>query len=266
MGRYRLASAPPPTYSRQWPTRYSGRCAGKGSPWSSTTSTTSSRWASRECRANLDRILAVCEELGVPLALEKLEMNTEEGVLRLPEKKLVRLRGLLAQWSQRRSCRRQQLESLIGTLQHACRVVRPGKAFLRRMIDLLRTPGAPSPHSSQPRVPGGPAMVGDLRDPLEWSRYVPLRIRADGLGHLGRLRGVGLRGLVRVQLVLAGVAPGGAALSQRAVRGRGGGRCLGQALAGGPSEVVVRQLSGSVRCYPTVLPGYGHDVFPRGIV
>ena len=28
---------------------------------------------SRECRANLDRILAVCEELGVPLALEKLE-------------------------------------------------------------------------------------------------------------------------------------------------------------------------------------------------
>ena len=43
MGHYRLASSRPPRYSRQWPTlRY---CAGRGSPWSSTTSTTSSRWA-----------------------------------------------------------------------------------------------------------------------------------------------------------------------------------------------------------------------------
>ena len=113
---------------------------------------------SQECRENLDRILAVCAELGVPLALEKLEgptprltflgieMDTEAGVLRLPAEKLSRLKGLLAQWSRRRSCRRQQLESLVGTLQHAARVVKPGRTFLRRMIDLLRTPGATKPH------------------------------------------------------------------------------------------------------------------------
>ena len=67
-------------------------------------------------------------------------------MLRLPAEKLSRLKGLLAQWSRRQSCRRQQLESLMGTLQHASRVVKPGRTFLRRMIDLLRTPGATKPH------------------------------------------------------------------------------------------------------------------------
>ena len=109
---------------------------------------------SAECQQNLDRILSVCADLGVPLALAKLEgpshrltflgieLDTMEGVLRLPQDKLCRLRGLLAQWLQRRVCRRRQLESLVGTLQHACRVVRPGRTFLRRAIDLLGTPGA----------------------------------------------------------------------------------------------------------------------------
>ena len=66
--------------------------------------------------------------------------------MHFPSDKLLRLRDLLAQWSSRNSCRRRELESLIGTLQHACRVVRPGRAFLRRIIDLLRTPSATKPH------------------------------------------------------------------------------------------------------------------------
>ena len=36
-----------------------------------------------------------------------------------------------------------QLESLIGTLNHACKVVRCGRSFLRRMLDLLH--GVPAP-------------------------------------------------------------------------------------------------------------------------
>ena len=111
-----------------------------------------------ECRRNLDRILSVCADLGVPLALDKLEgpaqcltflgieLDTRAGVMRLPQDKLARLRGLLGSWSPRRACRRRQLESLIGTLQHACKVVRPGRAFLRRATDLLRTPGATKGH------------------------------------------------------------------------------------------------------------------------
>ena len=113
---------------------------------------------SSECRRNLERILAVCADLGVPLAMDKLEgpaqcltflgieLDTQVGVMRLPADKLSRLKDLLAHWSLRKSCRRQQLESLIGTLQHACRVVKPGRAFLRRAIDLLRNPGATKGH------------------------------------------------------------------------------------------------------------------------
>ena len=36
-------------------------------------------------------------------------------------------------------CVSKELESLIGILNHACKVVRPGRSFLRRMIDLLTT-------------------------------------------------------------------------------------------------------------------------------
>ena len=66
--------------------------------------------------------------------------------MHLQADKLSRLKDLLAHWSLRKSCRRQQLESSIGTLQHACRVVKSGRAFLRRAIDLLRNPGATKGH------------------------------------------------------------------------------------------------------------------------
>jgi hypothetical protein len=113
---------------------------------------------SDECQANLTRIIAVCEDLGVPLAADKLEgpsdcltflgieIDTRAGLLRLPADKLARLKELLAQWYPRRSCRRRQLESLVGTLHHACCVVKPGRAFLRRVIDLLRMPSATRGH------------------------------------------------------------------------------------------------------------------------
>ena len=45
-----------------------------------------------------------------------------------------------------KSCTRLELESLIGLLQHACSVIRPGRSFLRRLIDLLRSPHRPYYH------------------------------------------------------------------------------------------------------------------------
>ena len=102
-----------------------------------------------ECQLNLDIMLEVCRSLGVPLSKEKLEgptpcitflgieIDTRAGVLRLPAEKLVRIRQTLNRWQGRRMCRRRELESLIGLLQHACQVVHPGRSFLRRMIDLL---------------------------------------------------------------------------------------------------------------------------------
>ena len=113
---------------------------------------------SEVCRQNLDRILALCRELGVPLAMDKLEgpshcltflgieIDTLSGTLRLPAEKLSHLQAALLHWASRKSCRRRELGSLIGSLQHACRVVKPGRAFLRRMIDLLHTPSATKGH------------------------------------------------------------------------------------------------------------------------
>ena len=56
---------------------------------------------------------------------------------RLPPEKLSTLQSLLASWSHKRVCRRQELKSLLGHLHHAAKVVYPGRSFLRRLTDLL---------------------------------------------------------------------------------------------------------------------------------
>ena len=98
--------------------------------------------------AQLDSLLEVFADLGLPLALEKLEASprvTFLGIemdsiymeLRLPQKKISELKGLIRDWLGRRSCRKRELQSLVGKLQHACKVVKPGRSFLRRMFELL---------------------------------------------------------------------------------------------------------------------------------
>ena len=94
-------------------------------------------------------ILETCKELGVPLADEKqegpttkltllgIQIDTEEATLSLPPEKLLRLQQEVAKWVARKSCTRKELESLLGTLQFACRVIPAGRSFLRRMIPLL---------------------------------------------------------------------------------------------------------------------------------
>ena len=102
----------------------------------------------------------VCARLGVPMAPHKrdgrttcliflgIQIDTVAGELRLPEEKLQRLRTLLREWSMRKSCQRKQLESLIGLFTHACKVVRPGRSFLHRLLDLLHATGSRSDGSS----------------------------------------------------------------------------------------------------------------------
>ena len=102
-----------------------------------------------ECRSALDKLRSRCTDLGIPLAAHKCEgpstsitflgivIDTATGELRLPPEKLVHIRSLLSEWGDRKACNRRELESLIGYLNHACKVVRTGRSFLRRMIDLL---------------------------------------------------------------------------------------------------------------------------------
>ena len=55
---------------------------------------------------------------------------------RLPQDKLVRISQVLNSFKNRRSARLVELQSLIGTLQFACKVVVPGRIFLQRAINL----------------------------------------------------------------------------------------------------------------------------------
>ena len=106
------------------------------------------RAGSHECGRSLHRALHLCGEVGLPIASHKtegpgtklcflgIELDTEAGIARLPQEKLERLQAEIRRWAGRRSCTKRELLSLIGQLQHACCVVKPGRTFLRRMIQL----------------------------------------------------------------------------------------------------------------------------------
>ena len=66
-----------------------------------------------------------------------IEIEALAFQIRLPADKLSRLVSLLDEWSSKRWCLQKELESLCGVLNHACKVVRAGRSFLRRMLDLL---------------------------------------------------------------------------------------------------------------------------------
>ena len=126
---------------------------------------------SPQCSTSLDTALAVCSDLGVPVAPHKIErpttcltflgieIDTVEMQLRLPPPKLGRLKDLLETWRGRKVCSKRELESLIGHLSHACKVVRPGRRFLRGMIALLSVAKRPSHHIR---------LNGHFRADLEW--------------------------------------------------------------------------------------------------
>jgi len=67
-----------------------------------------------------------------------IEIDSEAMILRLPEDKLRSLKALVKSWRERHWCQKVELQSLAGKLQHACKVVRPGRTFLRRVFELLR--------------------------------------------------------------------------------------------------------------------------------
>ena len=113
------------------------------------------RAGSNQCVDDLAALKQVCSELGVPLAADKcagpatcitflgIEVDSVSGTLRLPADKLRRLLSTLHSWGDRKVCVQRELQSLIGLLNHACKVVRPGRSFLRRMIDLLSMSSQP---------------------------------------------------------------------------------------------------------------------------
>lgn len=101
------------------------------------------------CKRDLDLLVSTFDQLGIPIAEDKMEgpstslvflgieIDTVSGVLRLPPEKVSELSMLIKAWLPRRSCTKQELQSLVGKFQHACKVVASGRTFLRRMFELL---------------------------------------------------------------------------------------------------------------------------------
>ena len=91
------------------------------------------------CQQGLDTLTSTCANLGAPLVKHKqedpctqltflgIEIDTAHGILCLPTDKLERLTGMLLKWGDRKVCTRRELESLVGSLNHACKVVKPGR-------------------------------------------------------------------------------------------------------------------------------------------
>ena len=101
-----------------------------------------------ECQQNTHKLLGCWSQLGTPIAQDKtegpttcltflgIEVDTQAMELRLPAHKLARVRQTVSEWLGRKAARR-ELESLVGTLQHATKLVRPGRRFVRRLIQVM---------------------------------------------------------------------------------------------------------------------------------
>ena len=97
----------------------------------------------------LETVTKVLHMLGIPIAVHKTEgpdtilvflgilIDTLKFELRLPTDKLTRLQQQLDAWSTKTSCRKRELESLLGHLSHAATVMRYGRTFLRHLFSLL---------------------------------------------------------------------------------------------------------------------------------
>ena len=73
-------------------------------------------------------------------------IDSQKVEARLPSNKLNRLFVDLNSWHTKKSATLQELQSLIGTLNFACKVIDPGRAFLQRIINLTRRVSKPHNH------------------------------------------------------------------------------------------------------------------------
>lgn len=95
----------------------------------------------------LESALSLCRRLGLPMSVEKtegpttsltflgIELDTVLMTARLSDDKLNALRALLEQWKNKTCATANEIQSLAGVLNFACYVIRPGRAYKRRIYD-----------------------------------------------------------------------------------------------------------------------------------
>ena len=109
-----------------------------------------------KCHGDLTNFLYMCEYIGVPIAQEKnvgpdttlqfagITLDTVMQEARLPVDKLQKCRMLFRTFYKRRKVTLKELQSSLVLLNFTCSVIVPGRAFLRRAIDLAK--GAKRPY------------------------------------------------------------------------------------------------------------------------
>jgi len=105
-----------------------------------------------------DILVSTCTRLGIPLEMSKMEgpstcltflgieVDTVASQLRLPVRKLLKLKQELTHCLHRRSITKRELESLTGLLQFASKVIRPGRSFLRQLYAMQSIGSHPDHH------------------------------------------------------------------------------------------------------------------------
>ena len=76
--------------------------------------------------------------------LHGIEVCTVSMTARLPEDKLLKASDLVQRLCFRKTVTLRELQEILGFLNFTCRVIKPGRPFLRRLFDLTR--GASKPH------------------------------------------------------------------------------------------------------------------------
>ncbi|XP_041440120.1 uncharacterized protein LOC121400643 [Xenopus laevis] len=109
-----------------------------------------------ECRIILQVLLSVFRRFGVPVAMEKtegpsrilkflgIEIDSDKMQCRLPQEKIVDLKLVLNFALQQKKVTLRQLQSLLGKLNFACRIMPMGRVFCRRLAQA--TAGVEKPH------------------------------------------------------------------------------------------------------------------------
>lgn len=128
------------------------------------------------CLEIIQEFRAVCKEVGVPLAHEKsegpttrltflgLEIDTVQMQVKVPVDKITALKQKIARALRKKSLTLREIQSLVGSLTFVCRAVKPGRAFLRRIIDVTRN------EKKEDRVIPLPA--GGLEDLTMWLSFL----------------------------------------------------------------------------------------------
>ena len=105
----------------------------------------------KHCKEGYELLQDVLQRLGFDINVKKLEppvqiitflgieIDSINSTLSLPGKKLEELSEELAKWQTKNKATKHELQQLIGKLNWGAKVIKGGRTFLRRLIDLMCT-------------------------------------------------------------------------------------------------------------------------------